>query len=325
MNCTINVLCKTKFYFACLLSIFIFSRAALADQTVLLSSLDLTNTQQEWGDPHADKSVDGHGLSIGGRKFDNGLGTHATSYLRVQLDGNAKEFQAWVGVDDEEAGQPAMITFSVIGDGKTLWQSGMIKSGDAAKQVDVDLSGVKKLLLFVNNGGDDISFDHADWADARFVMAQGAPETLPPPPPEPAVILTPPSGPEPEIHGPKVYGCRPGHPFLYTIPVTGDRPMKFSAKGLPHGLKLDTQTGSITGTVNKRGEYLVTFRAKNKLGTAQKQFTIICGDKIALTPPMGWNSWNCFASAVTEEKVKSAADAMVSSSLINHGWTYINV
>jgi len=325
MNCTINVLSKTKFYFACLLSIFIFSRAALADQTVLLSSLDLTNTQQEWGDPHADKSVDGHGLSIGGRKFDNGLGTHATSYLRVQLDGNAKEFQAWVGVDDEEAGQPAMITFSVIGDGKTLWQSGMIKSGDAAKQVDVDLSGVKKLLLFVNNGGDDISFDHADWADARFVMAQGAPETLPPPPPEPAVILTPPSGPEPEIHGPKVYGCRPGHPFLYTIPVTGDRPMKFSAKGLPHGLKLDTQTGSITGTVNKRGEYLVTFRAKNKLGTAQKQFTIICGDKIALTPPMGWNSWNCFASAVTEEKVKSAADAMVSSGLINHGWTYINV
>ena len=40
---------------------------------------------------------------------------------------------------------------------------------------------------------------------------------------------------------------------------------------------------------------------------------------------MGWNSWNCFARAVTEEKVKSAADAMVKSGLINHGWTYINV
>ncbi len=40
---------------------------------------------------------------------------------------------------------------------------------------------------------------------------------------------------------------------------------------------------------------------------------------------MGWNSWNCFAGAVSAEQVKSAADAMVKSGLINHGWTYINV
>jgi alpha-galactosidase len=66
-------------------------------------------------------------------------------------------------------------------------------------------------------------------------------------------------------------------------------------------------------------------RAKNSLGTAEKKFRIVCGDQIALTPPMGWNSWNCFAQEVSEEKVKSAADAMVKSGLINHGWTYINV
>jgi alpha-galactosidase len=40
---------------------------------------------------------------------------------------------------------------------------------------------------------------------------------------------------------------------------------------------------------------------------------------------MGWNSWNCFAGEVSEDRVKSAADAMVKSGLINHGWTYINV
>ena len=40
---------------------------------------------------------------------------------------------------------------------------------------------------------------------------------------------------------------------------------------------------------------------------------------------MGWNSWNCFASSVSEQKVKEAADAMVSSGLVNHGWTYINI
>mgnify|MGYP000536194306 CR=1 FL=1 len=45
----------------------------------------------------------------------------------------------------------------------------------------------------------------------------------------------------------------------------------------------------------------------------------------ASTPPMGWNSWNCFGCDVTEANVRAAADAMVASGLINHGWTYINI
>ena len=60
-------------------------------------------------------------------------------------------------------------------------------------------------------------------------------------------------------------------------------------------------------------------------GTAERALKIICGDTIALTPPMGWNSWNCFACDVNEANVRAAADAMVASGLINHGWTYINI
>jgi alpha-galactosidase len=40
---------------------------------------------------------------------------------------------------------------------------------------------------------------------------------------------------------------------------------------------------------------------------------------------MGWNSWNCWASAVDDQKVRAAADAFVRTGLINHGWTYINI
>ena len=122
-----------------------------------------------------------------------------------------------------------------------------------------------------------------------------------------------------------MFGVRPGSPFLFTIPATGERPMQFSAKKLPKGLQLDPQTGRITGVLKDKGEYVVTLRAKNSLGRAQKTFRIDCGDQIALTPPMGWNSWNCFAGAVSEDRVKAAADAMVKSGLINHGWTYVNV
>ncbi|HEX5399308.1 MAG TPA: putative Ig domain-containing protein [Verrucomicrobiae bacterium] len=160
-----------------------------------------------------------------------------------------------------------------------------------------------------------------------------------------AYILTPPAPHTPRINGPDVFGVRPGSPFLYAIPATGDRPMTFSVKNLPKGLKVDPATGHITGSFPKTapvpgnakdsywlthhpsamGTYDVTLVAQNALGTAEKKFRIVVGNQIALTPPMGWNSWNCFAGSVSEEKVKSAADAMVKSGLINHGWTYINV
>jgi alpha-galactosidase len=141
---------------------------------------------------------------------------------------------------------------------------------------------------------------------------------------EPA-SLTPPSPAVPEIHGAKIFGVRPGHPFLFTVAATGDRPMTFAADHLPAGLILDASTGQITGTAPGAGRYAVTVHARNALGEAQRPLLIVVGNTIALTPPMGWNSWNCFAGAVTEADVRAAADAMVQSGLINHGWTYVNV
>lgn len=140
-----------------------------------------------------------------------------------------------------------------------------------------------------------------------------------------AAILTPKPSPRPRINSARVFGVRPGNPFLFTVAATGTRPLVFSAEGLPPGLTLDQNTGRITGTVNERGTYSVTLKVKNTLGSATKDLTIYVGDRIALTPPLGWNSWNCFASAVDDNKVRSAADAMVKSGLIDHGWTYINI
>ena len=137
--------------------------------------------------------------------------------------------------------------------------------------------------------------------------------------------ITPASPPTPRINGSGVFGVRTGSAFLYTIPATGDRPMTFSADNLPAGLKLDAATGHITGEVVDKGTYAVVLRATNALGVAEKKFRIIVGDQIALTPPMGWNSWNCWAESVDQEKVLRSARALVSSGLINHGWTYINI
>ncbi|MEI9863739.1 MAG: NPCBM/NEW2 domain-containing protein [Limisphaerales bacterium] len=319
---------KSRLALALGCSLAMFTAGFASAETVWLDELNLTAATQGWGDPHKNQSVDGHVLTIGGKKFERGFGTHSVGELNINLAGAAKSFSASVGVDDEINGNTASsIEFIVRGDGKVLWHSGVMRAGNAAKDFTVDLTGVKSLVLEVTDADDGESYDHADWADAKFEAVAGSLSTVATPslPVVAPYILTPPAPATPRINGANVFGVRPGSPFMYTIPATGDRPMTFAAENLPRGLKLDPKTGHITGTLKTKGEFIVTFHAKNSLGLAEKKFRIVCGDTIALTPPMGWNSWNCFAGAVSEEMVKSAADAMVKSGLINHGWTYINV
>ena len=140
--------------------------------------------------------------------------------------------------------------------------------------------------------------------------------------PEP---LTPPAPATPRINGPSVFGVRPGSPFLYSIPATGDRPMNFAVEGLPKGLLLDASTGSITGSISKAGTNAVTLIARNAKGEDKRRFKIIVGQQIALTPPMGWNSWNCWGGKVSQEKVLGSAQALKAAGLDRHGWNYINI
>ena len=300
------------------------TRPLAAAETTSLSTLDLARVEQDWGRAGKDRSVDGAPLSIGGVKFARGIGTHANSTFVLGLAGNGQTFTAAVGVDDEKGKGLGSVVFKVLGDGKVLWESPVLRGGDPAKPVSVPLAGLKTLSLIVEDGGDGVDSDHADWADAQIEMTAGKPVVYDPPR-EPAVVLTPKAPPQPRINGARVFGVRPGAPFLYTIAATGQRPMEFSAADLPAGLKLEAATGRITGAVKDKGQYVVTLRAANALGTAERKFKIVVGPTIALTPPLGWNSWNCFACDVNELNVRGAADAMVASGLTQHGWNYINI
>src|SRR5438477_10887971 len=46
---------------------------------------------------------------------------------------------------------------------------------------------------------------------------------------------------------------------------------------------------------------------------------------LALTPPMGWNSWNKFACNVSEDLIKGMADAVVKSGMKDAGYVYVNI
>ena len=43
----------------------------------------------------------------------------------------------------------------------------------------------------------------------------------------------------------------------------------------------------------------------------------------AMTPPMGWNSWDCYYSSVTEQEVMQNAQYLVDNDLVRHGWEYV--
>ncbi len=139
-------------------------------------------------------------------------------------------------------------------------------------------------------------------------------------------IRTPKAADAPRIHGPEIYGVRPGHPFLYRIPCTGIRPIRFSARHLPASLKLNRRTGIITGKApGKYGEFAVELKAESAYGEDSRIFKIVVGDTIGLTPQMGWNDWYTFYSHVTAEDIRNAADAMIASGMADFGYQYVDI
>lgn len=141
-----------------------------------------------------------------------------------------------------------------------------------------------------------------------------------------AAIRTPAPPPSPRINGARIVGARPGKPFLYRIPTTGERPLDFSARGLPAGLRLDPATGILSGvTPEKKGSYRLALRASNRHGKTSAELELVVGDTLALTPPMGWNNYNAFRLRIDDALIRAQADALVSSGLADHGYAYVNV
>ena len=130
---------------------------------------------------------------------------------------------------------------------------------------------------------------------------------------------------KPCINPPHVVGNYPATPFLFYIPTSGERPIKWHAENLPEGLKLDKKTGIIKGEVAEKGTYKVVLKAENALGSDTRELLIKIGDELLLTPPMGWNSWNTFGRHLTEELVLQTADAMVENGMRDLGYAYINI
>jgi hypothetical protein len=128
----------------------------------------------------------------------------------------------------------------------------------------------------------------------------------------------------PHFHGARVVGVRPGTPLLHALAVSGRRPIRFEADGLPAGLTLDSDSGILSGILAKPGKHTVAVRARNAFGFASSTLRVEAGSALALSPPMGWNSYDAFGDCVTEAEVLANARWM-QDRVQPMGWDLVTV
>jgi hypothetical protein len=143
---------------------------ALPAQTYL-SDLPWVSASAGWGTVQKDLSIKGTPITLRKVVYPKGIGTHAVSSIVYNLNGQYSSFVADVGVDDDTKGQGA-VDFQVIGDGKILFDSGVLTGTSAVKHINVSIAGIKQLTLVANNGvAGSIDYDHADWAGAMVTTS----------------------------------------------------------------------------------------------------------------------------------------------------------
>ena len=126
----------------------------------------------------------------------------------------------------------------------------------------------------------------------------------------------------PRLQGPFTFGARPSTALLFAVPATGQTPLTFAATGLPTGVTIAAATGIISGTTPAAGSYPIAVTVTNSAGSASATYTMVAGNTLALTPPMGWNSYDSFGASVTEQEMVDEATA-VKKSLQPFGWNTV--
>jgi len=151
---------------------------------VYLSDMTPTTAYNHWGPVERDMSNgedaagDGGPLTIGGVVYARGLGVHAPSTLVYSID-NCSLLLASIGVDDE-VGDNGSVVFEVRGNEETIYRSDVLTGADGPVDIAVDVTGYSYVQLRVEDGGDNVYWDHADWGNARLVCGDAPGDSTPP-------------------------------------------------------------------------------------------------------------------------------------------------
>jgi hypothetical protein len=144
-----------------------FTPAQLSGSETSLGELEILRITPGWRQPELNRTFTGKGLSIGGKHYETGIGMPTRSEIEFQLKGAYQTFSALVGIDDEQNNEGG-VEFALVGDGRELWHSEVLKKANGATAVKVNVAGVQRLQLVVKNGANVNGRIHGDWVNAKL-------------------------------------------------------------------------------------------------------------------------------------------------------------
>jgi hypothetical protein len=142
--------------------------AIIGSDPIYLSQMPWASASSSSGSVAYDQNNAGEPMQIDGTGFDHGVGVAGDSQVVYNLDGQYAQLFSNVGIDDA-ADNNASADFQVMADGQQIYDSGTMSGRTSAKQLTLDVTGVKQLTLITNGGGD--AGDFADWAGAQLTAA----------------------------------------------------------------------------------------------------------------------------------------------------------
>jgi NPCBM/NEW2 domain len=132
-----------------------------------LGDILVNSATQGWGTPQLNRNVAGRPFSIAGQKYQTGFGTVSVSRIEISFPGKYSTFAGSCGIDDEVQ-QLGTVVFKILDRGKVLFASPLMKGKMKALDFSVPVNGLTGLTLIVEDGGDGIDSDHADWVNLNL-------------------------------------------------------------------------------------------------------------------------------------------------------------
>src|SRR5680860_1394499 len=183
---------------------FVLSINVGAQTFVEIGDLQIALGTQTYSAPTKNKSITGEVLSVSGQQYRKGIGVHPHSIIKIELNGG-KKFTAEVGINDSKIDYSSekvksipltdgkrifyhvtdtkkqfvgvegkdgkvdegSVIFKLLHNGTEIYTSGIIRKGDKAKEINVEVKG-GILEMVVEDAGDNASGDHAVWVDPKI-------------------------------------------------------------------------------------------------------------------------------------------------------------
>lgn len=290
-----------------------------------LAAMDIEKTVCGWGTVQSCKTIDGNPITLKGKKYVQGVGTHGPSKIVVKLNGSVTHFRALLGVDDEVQTQAnsypncGRIGYKVYlrgqsGEEKVL-KEGEVKCGEEPVVFDEPVDGWKYLILETTNGVDgENSSDHVDWANAYLVYKEQ--NSTPP------CIVG-----EDELSSQLDCATRvfsqPNVRFIHKV-RSNNPDAVVSVTGLPEGLTWNEKRQFVEGKIAEEGEYTYVAHCTLDGETNDTTIHLTVSKSLALPLPfMGWISWNSVEGNISEEIVRKAVALFKDKGLVECGWNTI--